>query len=146
VLAAGAAGSPPCAFIRFRLVADAAFPPCGIAVHGVLGLVRAIFMLPVRLLRGPRPFEFLILFSRGTVEVKTRKPLFFALAALLKHISRSGTDAVFCGKRCGKLHTPRSETSSVRSCRIRELGNYILVHIEIKLVYLATATLARPLR
>jgi len=26
----------------------------GIAVHGVLGLVSAIFMLPVRLLRGPR--------------------------------------------------------------------------------------------
>jgi hypothetical protein len=26
----------------------------GIAVEGVLGLVRAIFMLPVRLLRGPR--------------------------------------------------------------------------------------------
>jgi hypothetical protein len=26
----------------------------GIAVEGVLGLVRAIFLLPVRLLRGPR--------------------------------------------------------------------------------------------
>ena len=26
----------------------------GIAVHGVLGLISAIFMLPVRLLRGPR--------------------------------------------------------------------------------------------
>ena len=32
--------------LPFRLV--------GIAVHGVLGLVSAIFMLPVRLLRGPR--------------------------------------------------------------------------------------------
>jgi hypothetical protein len=26
----------------------------GIAVHGVLGLVSAMFMLPIRLLRGPR--------------------------------------------------------------------------------------------
>ncbi len=26
----------------------------GIAVHGVLGLVSALFMLPIRLLRGPR--------------------------------------------------------------------------------------------
>lgn len=26
----------------------------GIAVHGVLGLISAIFMLPIRLLRGPR--------------------------------------------------------------------------------------------
>ncbi len=26
----------------------------GIAVHGVLGLVSAIFLLPIRLLRGPR--------------------------------------------------------------------------------------------
>ena len=26
----------------------------GIAVHGVLGLLSALFMLPVRLLRGPR--------------------------------------------------------------------------------------------
>jgi hypothetical protein len=26
----------------------------GIAVHGVLGLLRALFLLPVRLLRGPR--------------------------------------------------------------------------------------------
>jgi len=26
----------------------------GIAVHGVLGLFSAIFMLPIRLLRGPR--------------------------------------------------------------------------------------------
>lgn len=26
----------------------------GIAVHGVLGLISAIFLLPVRLLRGPR--------------------------------------------------------------------------------------------
>jgi len=32
--------------LPFRLV--------GIAVHGVLGLCGAIFMLPVRLLRGPR--------------------------------------------------------------------------------------------
>ena len=32
--------------LPFRLV--------GIAVHGVLGLFSAIFMLPVRLLRGPR--------------------------------------------------------------------------------------------
>jgi hypothetical protein len=32
--------------LPFRLV--------GIAVHGVLGLVSAIFMLPIRLLRGPR--------------------------------------------------------------------------------------------
>jgi len=32
--------------LPFRLV--------GIAVHGVLGLLRAIFILPVRLLRGPR--------------------------------------------------------------------------------------------
>lgn len=32
--------------LPFRLV--------GIAVHGVLGLISAIFMLPVRLLRGPR--------------------------------------------------------------------------------------------
>jgi hypothetical protein len=32
--------------LPFRLV--------GIAVHGVLGLVSAIFYLPVRLLRGPR--------------------------------------------------------------------------------------------
>jgi hypothetical protein len=30
------------------------FRVVGIAVHGVLGLVSAIFMLPVRLLRGPR--------------------------------------------------------------------------------------------
>jgi hypothetical protein len=27
----------------------------GIAVHGVLGLLSAMFLLPVRLLRGPRP-------------------------------------------------------------------------------------------
>ena len=27
---------------------------CGIAVHGVLGLISAVFLLPVRLLRGPR--------------------------------------------------------------------------------------------
>ncbi len=26
----------------------------GIAVHGVLGLISALFMLPIRLLRGPR--------------------------------------------------------------------------------------------
>jgi hypothetical protein len=26
----------------------------GIAVHGVLGLISAVFMLPIRLLRGPR--------------------------------------------------------------------------------------------
>ena len=26
----------------------------GIAVHGVLGLISALFLLPVRLLRGPR--------------------------------------------------------------------------------------------
>jgi hypothetical protein len=26
----------------------------GIAVHGVLGLISAIFLLPIRLLRGPR--------------------------------------------------------------------------------------------
>jgi hypothetical protein len=26
----------------------------GIAVHGVLGLLSALFLLPVRLLRGPR--------------------------------------------------------------------------------------------
>jgi len=32
--------------LPFRLV--------GIAVHGVLGLFSAIFMLPIRLLRGPR--------------------------------------------------------------------------------------------
>jgi hypothetical protein len=32
--------------LPFRLV--------GIAVHGVLGLVSAIFYLPIRLLRGPR--------------------------------------------------------------------------------------------
>ncbi len=32
--------------LPFRLV--------GIAVHGILGLFSAIFMLPVRLLRGPR--------------------------------------------------------------------------------------------
>jgi len=32
--------------LPFRLV--------GIAVNGVLGLVSAIFMLPIRLLRGPR--------------------------------------------------------------------------------------------
>jgi hypothetical protein len=30
------------------------FRVLGIAVHGVLGLVSAIFMLPARLLRGPR--------------------------------------------------------------------------------------------
>src|SRR2546421_1149350 len=35
--------------LPFRLV--------GIAVHGVLGLVSAIFRLPVRLLRGPRSEE-----------------------------------------------------------------------------------------
>jgi hypothetical protein len=27
----------------------------GIAVHGVLGVLSAMFLLPVRLLRGPRP-------------------------------------------------------------------------------------------
>ena len=32
--------------LPFRLV--------GIAVHGVLGLVSALFMFPIRLLRGPR--------------------------------------------------------------------------------------------
>lgn len=32
--------------LPFRLV--------GIAVHGVLGLFSALFMLPIRLLRGPR--------------------------------------------------------------------------------------------
>ncbi|HUC53053.1 MAG TPA: hypothetical protein VMR90_03355 [Candidatus Cybelea sp.] len=32
--------------LPFRLV--------GIAVHGVLGLISAIFFLPIRLLRGPR--------------------------------------------------------------------------------------------
>jgi len=32
--------------LPFRLV--------GIAVHGVLGLLSALFMLPIRLLRGPR--------------------------------------------------------------------------------------------
>ncbi len=26
----------------------------GIAVHGVLGLISALFMLPIRILRGPR--------------------------------------------------------------------------------------------
>lgn len=30
------------------------FRVLGIAVHGVLGLLSALFMLPVRLLRGPR--------------------------------------------------------------------------------------------
>jgi hypothetical protein len=30
------------------------FRVVGIAVHGVLGLISAIFMLPIRLLRGPR--------------------------------------------------------------------------------------------
>ncbi len=32
--------------LPFRLV--------GIAVHGVLGLISALFLLPIRLLRGPR--------------------------------------------------------------------------------------------
>jgi hypothetical protein len=31
------------------------FRIAGIAVHGVLGLLSAMFLLPVRLLRGPRP-------------------------------------------------------------------------------------------
>lgn len=30
------------------------FRVLGIAVHGVLGLVSAMFLLPIRLLRGPR--------------------------------------------------------------------------------------------
>jgi hypothetical protein len=30
------------------------FRVLGIAVHGVLGLLSAIFLLPIRLLRGPR--------------------------------------------------------------------------------------------
>jgi hypothetical protein len=44
----------PLALLAIVWLLTLPFRIMGIAVHGVLGLISAIFLLPVRLLRGPR--------------------------------------------------------------------------------------------